>query len=40
VQTQKGDAYRLPLEIGIDGTRIEKLEMTQKISTLESVGPK
>ena len=30
VQTQKGDAYRLPLEIGIEGARIEKLEMTQK----------
>ncbi len=30
LQTQKGDAYRLPLEIGIGGARIEKLEMTQK----------
>jgi aminopeptidase N len=29
-QTQKGEAYRLPLEIGIDGARIEKIEMTQK----------
>ena len=28
-QTQKGDAYRLPLEIGIDG-RVKKVEMTQK----------
>lgn len=29
-QTQPGEAYRLPLEIGIDGSRIEKLELTQK----------
>ena len=29
-QTQAGDAYRLPMEIGIDGTRIQKIEMTQK----------
>ncbi len=29
-QTQPGEAYRLPLEIGLDGTRIEKIELTQK----------
>jgi aminopeptidase N len=29
-QTQPGDAYRLPLEIGVDGTRIEKITMTLK----------
>jgi len=31
-QTQPGDAYRLPLEIGVKGQRmrIEKIEMTAK----------
>ncbi len=29
-QTQAGEAYRLPLEIGLDGARIEKIELTQK----------
>lgn len=29
-QAQPGEAYRLPLEISIDGTRLEKIELTQK----------
>jgi aminopeptidase N len=29
-QTQPGEAYRLPLEIGLDGARIEKIELSQK----------
>ncbi len=29
-QTQAGEAYRLPLEIGLDGARLEKIELTQK----------
>ncbi|HEX4949635.1 MAG TPA: M1 family aminopeptidase, partial [Blastocatellia bacterium] len=29
-QAQPGEAYRLPLEIGVDGARIEKIELTQK----------
>ena len=34
-QTQEGEAYRLPLEIGVDGARIEKIEMTDKHQKFE-----
>jgi hypothetical protein len=29
-QTQPGDAYRLPLEIGVDGTSVEKITQKQQ----------
>lgn len=37
-QTQSGDAFRLPLEVGVTGdgpAKIEKIEMTQKRQTFE-----
>jgi aminopeptidase N len=39
-QTQPGDAYRLPLEIGVDGTRVEKVTMTQKQQHFEIAAEK
>ena len=33
-QTQPGDAYRLPLEIGVDG-KIEKVDMRSKQQRFE-----
>ena len=38
-QTQAGDAYRLPLEIGI-ADRIEKIEMTRKEQQFEIAADK
>lgn len=35
LQTQPGDAYRLPLELGVADGKIEKIEMTQKQQRFE-----